>query len=213
MVDWNERGAALQEEARKLITSGRALSDAAKHVIEGLGESFIDDLLPGALAKITDWHAANDVVQEAMVGLYQKLINERCAIGNLAGCARCILMNKVKDHYDLKGGERGSREPCLIAKPIDGETERHVAGITASSPGPAGVLEKKEEGSLFYASLAEMEDESDRAIVLCRMHQGSLRKTAEAMGVSVGKVLSASGRFAVILERKAVGHREQEAGP
>ena len=167
-------------------TSGAADADAgATGGVTALYQAHAVGLIRLAIVMLGDRGAAEDVVQDAFLGLYRHW--DRLADpGNALTYVRSAVLNRCRNALR----QRGRRD----------RHDRHGPGPMASESAEAVAL-VGEEHQQVLAAIRALPDRQREALVLRFYVDLSEEETARAMGVSRGAVKSATSRAVAALGR------------
>ena len=160
-------------------------SDATARVT-ALYQAHAVGLIRLAIVMLGDRGAAEDVVQDAFLGLYRNW-DRLDDPGNALTYARSAVLNRCRNVLR----QRGQRD----------RLDRHGLGPTASESAEAVAL-IGEEHQQVLAGIRALPDRQREALVLRFYLDLSEEETARAMGVNRGTVKSATSRAVAALGRK-----------
>jgi RNA polymerase sigma-70 factor (sigma-E family) len=168
-------------------TSGATDADSgATGGVTALYQAHAVGLIRLAIVMLGDRGAAEDVVQDAFLGLYRHW--DRLAdTGNALTYVRSAVLNRCRNALR----QRGQRD----------RHDRQGPGPTASESAEAVAL-VGEENQQVLAGIRALPDRQREALVLRFYLDLSEEETARAMGVSRGTVKSATSRAVAALGRK-----------
>jgi RNA polymerase sigma-70 factor (ECF subfamily) len=177
-----------------------------------LYDRHVDAVHAAALRLLGDRQAAEDVVQETFLSLWNRAERFDPAIGSLAAWLFTIARNRAVDRLRAAG-----RRPTLVSLPaVDasdtpdaGAFERlaNERGIVAGAPlvaDPAAELDASETRAAIRGALADLPDPERRAIVLAYGDGLSQSEIAERLGWPLGTVKTRTRRALARL-REALG--------
>lgn len=180
----------------------RAVAAGSHDALAVLYDRYVDTVLATARRSTSDRGAAEDVVQETFLALWDRAETFDPAAGSVGGWLRAIARNRSVDRL-----RAAARRPTLVAYPISpasGEpdaasldriaTPDSVVGGSVPAPVPELELASAETRRAIQAALAGLPDDERTAIVLAYADDLTQTEIAERLGWPLGTVKTRTRR-------------------
>jgi RNA polymerase sigma-70 factor (ECF subfamily) len=180
----------------------RAVAAGSSDALAVLYDRYVDSIFATARRSTSDRGAAEEVVQETFLALWDRAETFDPAMGSVGGWLRTIARNRSVDRL-----RAAARRPTLVAYPISpasGEpdaasldriaTPDRVVGGSLPTPVPEMELVSAETRRAIQAALVDLPDDERTAIVLAYSDGLTQTEIAERLGWPLGTVKTRTRR-------------------
>jgi RNA polymerase sigma-70 factor, ECF subfamily len=180
----------------------RAVAAGSSGALAVLYDRYVDSIFATARRSTSDRGAAEEVVQETFLALWDRAETFDPAVGSVGGWLRAIARNRSVDRL-----RAAARRPTLVAYPVSpasGEpdaasldriaTPDSVVGGSVPTSAPELELASAETRRAIQAALRELPDDERTAIVLAYSDGLTQTEIAERLGWPLGTVKTRTRR-------------------
>ncbi len=180
----------------------RAVAEGSHDALAVLYDRYVDSIFAVARRSTSDRGAAEEVVQETFLALWDRAVTFDPAMGTVGGWLRAIARNRSVDRL-----RAAARRPTLVSYPVavgTGEpdagsldriaTPRSVMGGSTAAPTPEEGLASAEIRRAVQAALATMPAEEREVILLAYSDGLTQTEIAERLGWPLGTVKTRTRR-------------------
>jgi RNA polymerase sigma-70 factor (ECF subfamily) len=169
-------------------------------------DELFDDYLPFvynlAVRLLNDPEAAQDVVQETFVRVYQNL-SRFSGRSRLSTWIYRIVVNLCLDER-----RRQSRQPETVSAEEEEETLRWLEQLPDEDPGPEARTLQEERHRVLWQAVQRLPEPFRATLILCDLEEWSYSEAAEVLGVAEGTVKSRLNRARKMLRQELEPYRE-----
>jgi RNA polymerase sigma-70 factor, ECF subfamily len=180
----------------------RAVAEGSHDALAVLYDRYVDSIFAVARRSTSDRGAAEEVVQETFLALWDRAETFDPAMGSVGGWLRAIARNRGVDRL-----RAAARRPTLVPYPVavsTGEpdagsldrvaTPGSVMGGSTAAPTPEEGLASAETRRAVQAALATMPADEREVIVLAYSNELTQSEIAERLGWPLGTVKTRTRR-------------------